>query len=974
MSHAFITIAAPFPLRNADAVDKVLETMIPLLNGEKNAAIRDALRGKGIHFMTITVVRGEQAEPTHLVLECAADGEEAAAIATVEKSLAPWLHEITTAAGDATLATQLARHQIRTGQGLFDTPGLNFTGHPGMTVERIKAEYQLARKIRSYFDQHPVSAPPLQTVADVRAHIGTMPELAPLLAAVPVPRLAPAGETSLGFYVGLVLRALLKFFWPLLLLLLVLSIVIVASQHRPGAMLMATVTCLLLSAMILVLVLGFFYKSLRTAELANQPDNSLADAATLDAVMAHENQTAQNHLAGISRMQPGWVRYFSLRMAFWVIRQMAEKIYKPGYLADIGTIHFARWVLLPKTNKLLFFSNYGGSWESYLEDFITKAANGLTGAWSNTIGFPKSWNLFQGGAVDGDRFKRWARRQQQPTRFWYSAYPYLTTARVRSNAAIRQGLASASTSDEAAAWLALFGSAAAPASVIETREVQSLLFGGFSNHAHAACLILNLPDNAGAARAWLAEVVPALSFGDDPPQSDTRILSLSHQGLAKLDLPEATLRAFPMAFRQGMAHATRANILSDTGKDAPEHWVWGQTPPDAALLLYAPNAKLLTAQQKDVAAVLKRHGGSILHKVILAELQDRRDAKGRRMSSVEAFGFADGISQPVIRGTRRFVSTTDAIHVVEPGEFLLGYPNNRGDVTPAIAVPSTADTDNILPVANPGHGGALLPDFNSTGANAARDFARNGSFLVIRQLDQKTDAFERFTSDTAESFKSHAGMPKHFTSAAQRQHWIAAKMVGRWKDGTSLFRYPHRPGAGWDGEFTATPDNDFLPGTEDPTGQRCPFGAHIRRANPRDSLSPGSKDQLAISNRHRILRVGRSYQAKGSGINDAKHPGLLFMCFNGDLERQFEFIQQTWSMAWQFHGLENEVDPILARGVANPGDTRQLARLTIPTQEGALQIQNVADVIDVRGGGYFFMPSRSALNFLSARRPATLVV
>ena len=108
-------------------------------------------------------------------------------------------------------------------------------------------------------------------------------------------------------------------------------------------------------------------------------------------------------------------------------------MFRPGYLDTINTIHFARWVLLPGANRLMFFSNYGGSWESYLEDFIAKAASGLTGVWSNTEGYPRTRWLFLDGARDGDRFKRWARRQQVPTLFWYSAYPDLNTARIRIN-------------------------------------------------------------------------------------------------------------------------------------------------------------------------------------------------------------------------------------------------------------------------------------------------------------------------------------------------------------------------------------------------------------------------------------------------------------------------------------------------------------------------------------------------------------
>ncbi len=971
MTHAFVTIALPFALEKADDVDAVMETMIPDLHG--SGAARTALRGKGIHFMTITVVRGDHPEPTHLVIEFSADGEEASTIATVATSLEDWIKRIFETAGiSGDVYTQLSRHQIKTGQGLFETPGLNFTGHPGMTANRIRAEHDLARAIRGYFDNNPVAAPPLQTVAKLRAHVAAIPELAYLLKPEPTERSSPVGKTSLGFYLGLVLRGIIKFFYPLFAVLFLATMAIAVSRLGFWQGVTAFLFYVLISVFILIAVLAYVYSSLRTAEKANLPDDSLPDPVVLEAVMAHENNTPQNHLAGISRMQPGWVRYFSVRIAFWIIGQMAQHVYKPGYLADIGTIHFARWVLLPGTNKLLFFSNYGGSWESYLEDFITKAANGLTGAWSNTLGFPKSWNLFQGGAVDGDRFKRWARRQQQPTRFWYSAYPHLTTARIRSNAAIRQGLATATTTDEASAWLSLFGSSATPVTVIETTEVQSLLFGGFSKHPHAACLVLQLPSALEPARQWLHSIEPLLSYGDDPPHGDIRILSLSHTGLAKLGLCSDTRDSFPAAFRQGMAHNTRSKILSDTGNDQPAKWSWGYEPADGVILLYAESASVLAAQTRKLEKALTAHGGAIVHIVTLAALEIKSNTTGGPKSSLEPFGFADGISQPIIRGTRRFLRSTDAIHVVEPGEFLLGYPNNRGDVAPAITVSAADDPDNVLPVANPGHAGTSIPDFNRSGAKAARDFARNGSFLVIRQLDQKTDVFDGFVEKTAEAFASHAGMPEHLDTLDKRKHWIAAKMLGRWKDGTSLVKYPHQPGTGWDGNDRASPDNDFLFGAEDPAGLRCPYGAHIRRANPRESFAPGSKDQLTISNRHRILRVGRKYDAAGSGDKNSTDPGLLFMCFNSDLERQFEFIQQTWSMAWQFHGLDNEVDPILARGVQAPGSSkRKLARLTIPTPAGALQIQDVEDFIRVRGGGYFFMPSRSALKYLCGAEAAS---
>ncbi|MDY6949439.1 MAG: hypothetical protein SXG53_27450 [Pseudomonadota bacterium] len=124
------------------------------------------------------------------------------------------------------------------------------------------------------------------------------------------------------------------------------------------------------------------------------------------------------------------------------------------------------------------------------------------------------------------------------------------------------------------------------------------------------------------------------------------------------------------------------------------------------------------------------------------------------------------------------------------------------------------------------------------------------------------------------------------------------------------------------------------------------------------ALAPASKDELSIVNRHRILRVGRGFDALGAGDPEEQKPGLLFMCLNADIERQFEFVQQTWATAWQFHGLENEVDPVTGRGGG-------MGRLTIPSPRGPLNLTGIKDFVRMRGGAYLFMPSKSAIRFLA---------
>jgi deferrochelatase/peroxidase EfeB len=208
------------------------------------------------------------------------------------------------------------------------------------------------------------------------------------------------------------------------------------------------------------------------------------------------------------------------------------------------------------------------------------------------------------------------------------------------------------------------------------------------------------------------------------------------------------------------------------------------------------------------------------------------------------------------------------------------------------------------------------------------------------------------------------------------QEWVAAKMMGRWQNGQPLIGNPKPPNG------PGEPENDFLFGRDDPRGHACPLGAHIRRANPRDSLEPDDPLEQTISKRHLMLRRGRTYfydaKAKNypvSSVPGTAERGLLFVAICADLERQFEIVMQSWLGFPSFHGLTGEPDPISTSRSAPGG-----GRFTIPTSAGPLVLKEMERFVDFRGGGYFFMPSRSALNYLrSLSRPlesrlATLAV
>ncbi|HKY35671.1 MAG TPA: hypothetical protein VJN18_07030 [Polyangiaceae bacterium] len=156
-----------------------------------------------------------------------------------------------------------------------------------------------------------------------------------------------------------------------------------------------------------------------------------------DFIGLEEDRVDQNGLTHLVPIKSGWYRPFALRTMVLLVTALAVAGGLVGRLGGIQTIHFARWVVLPD-RRLLFFSNYDGSWEAYLGDFIDKASMGLTMIWTNTLWYPKTrLLLFQGARHEG-AFKAWTRAHQVPTQVWYSAYPTLSVGDVLKNAKIRE--------------------------------------------------------------------------------------------------------------------------------------------------------------------------------------------------------------------------------------------------------------------------------------------------------------------------------------------------------------------------------------------------------------------------------------------------------------------------------------------------------------------------------------------------------
>jgi hypothetical protein len=139
-------------------------------------------------------------------------------------------------------------------------------------------------------------------------------------------------------------------------------------------------------------------------------------------------------------MKPGWFRRITIKAILLYGKFRIYNEFVHGELMGIPTIHFARWVLLDNDKQVLFFSNFDGSWQQYLGDFIDKSGWGLTAIFSNTENFPASRYLFWGGAYDEEHFLAWSRYYQIPTHVWYCAYPDLSIKNVTTNSLIRSEL------------------------------------------------------------------------------------------------------------------------------------------------------------------------------------------------------------------------------------------------------------------------------------------------------------------------------------------------------------------------------------------------------------------------------------------------------------------------------------------------------------------------------------------------------
>jgi hypothetical protein len=187
-------------------------------------------------------------------------------------------------------------------------------------------------------------------------------------------------------------------------------------------------------------------------EIAPRPDpGHEADLSRL------EDHDVTNQFSAMGTIKPGRFRGWTLAFFLWLVNYAARHIYTRGHLARVPTIHFARWVFLNDKKRMIFASNYDGSLDSYMDDFINKVGWGLNLVFSNGLGYPTTNWLVLNGSKDEQKFKYFLRRHELPTEVWYKAHPGLTAFDLKRNALIRQGITRDDMTDaELQQWVALF--------------------------------------------------------------------------------------------------------------------------------------------------------------------------------------------------------------------------------------------------------------------------------------------------------------------------------------------------------------------------------------------------------------------------------------------------------------------------------------------------------------------------------------
>jgi Dyp-type peroxidase family len=453
-------------------------------------------------------------------------------------------------------------------------------------------------------------------------------------------------------------------------------------------------------------------------------------------------------------------------------------------------------------------------------------------------------------------------------------------------------------------------------SKLNETDIQGFVLRGY-NLPNARYVFLHFED-AARARALIGRLLPIITTGqrwDHGKPQRTVNIAFTHRGLAALDLPLATLLSFPVEFQQGMK--SRAAILGDTGINAPEHWdeLWHENRVHAWVAINGQSIAAIEASTASLRSLIQETAGAVeLGSQDAAAIMDAGKATTR-----EHFGFTDGFGNPDYLGVERTrqpgqgkLMPDGTWAPLATGELLLGYADEAGE----------------LPVAPVPH---IL--------------ATNGTFMVYRKLHQNVGTFRAY-------------LKEHSAQYGGGEEKLAAKFIGRWRDGTPLELSPDKP----DPSIVQDPNRNvnFTYGA-DPEGTRCPIGAHVRRVHPRDAFGFNGR----LIDRRRMTRRGLTYgrpAAPDEPASDREERGVIFMALNACLSRQFEFVQQQWVEYGNDAHQGNDKDMLMGN---HGGQGKFVVQGDTTATNPPFICSHLPNFVELRGGDYFFLPSITALGMIA---------
>ena len=467
--------------------------------------------------------------------------------------------------------------------------------------------------------------------------------------------------------------------------------------------------------------------------------------------------------------------------------------------------------------------------------------------------------------------------------------------------------------------------------------------------------------------------------GDDdqamPKPRATTNIAFTYHGLKRVEIPEKCLHSFPGEFSMGMRE--RGDILGDTASSAPENWdpVWNKRDGrvDIWLSINGQSLDAIEERYANVLKVLARTNGGVVqltgHRgengaddLPYQDAGALRDSNGDPTPR-EHFGYVDGISNPFFEGTltdpayvlgagkptRKSPESLNGWEPLETGEFILGHRDEAQEL-PKAPIP--------------------------------RSLSYNGSYLVYRKLHENVGSFNKYIEEQGE----------HLPDGAEE---VAAKFAGRWRNGAPITTFPTKAEADrFIAEVESAKTEMAAAGNkitqavarfkyvkllskfvgfnydDDLAGSRCPIGAHARRTNPRGALEFGVKDAFetpgALTNRRRLLRRGLPYGHSDASSGDDGNHGIIFMSIGASIERQFEFVQQQWINYGNDFKIANEKDPLAGNNENEDG--KGTGRMIFPAEPGSGKAPHfcggIPHFVETRGGGYFFLPSLTALRMI----------